>query len=99
MSGMGPLRSTEHCIVWKPRNPFKPVLAAGEVNQIEQYRITTSATIEDIRTVQSYVHNAQSISDREWMLTITEIPEAGKQKATSQSIFESKVRMEYSILG
>jgi mediator of RNA polymerase II transcription subunit 18 len=97
LSGMSPLRTREHCIMWKPRNQFKPVLAAGEVNQIEQYRIMTSTEVNDVKPFHSYTHSAESIANREWKLTISEIPEAGKQKTTSQSIFESKV--SYSDLG
>lgn len=39
LTGMEPRPVFEHNLIWAPKHPFKPVLAAGQVNLIEQYRI------------------------------------------------------------
>lgn len=39
LTGMEPRPIFEHNLIWAPKHPFRPVLAAGQVNQIEQYRI------------------------------------------------------------
>ncbi|KAA8917348.1 hypothetical protein TRICI_000503 [Trichomonascus ciferrii] len=92
--GMPPQRIFEHCIVWVPKNPFKPVMGAGQVNQIEQYRITSSADISKEETepkVVGFHENPDVLQKRRWTLQIHEIPEAGKRKVTSQSILTSTI--------
>lgn len=39
LTGMEPRPIFSHNLIWIPKHPFRPVLAAGQVNQIEQYRI------------------------------------------------------------
>lgn len=39
LTGMSPFPLLEHSLIWEPKHPYKPVLLAGQVNQIEQYRI------------------------------------------------------------
>lgn len=38
LTGMPPSPLFEHSLIWEPRHPYRPVMAAGQVNQIEQYR-------------------------------------------------------------
>lgn len=95
LAGMHPSSVFDHCLVWTPRNPFTPVLAAGQVNQIEQYRITsTSSLIKGKETLPIELYgdgNAEALATRDWEVGLSEIPEAGKRKVTSRSMFSSKV--------
>lgn len=45
LTGMPPSPLLEHSLIWEPRNAFRPVLAAGQVNQIEQYRIRATCDL------------------------------------------------------
>lgn len=93
--GMPPQRMFDHCVNWNPSNPFKPVMGAGQVNQIEQYRITSIADLtketKEVPKVVGYKEGPEILRKREWTLQINEIPEAGKRKVTSQSILTSKI--------
>lgn len=39
LTGMEPRTIMEQNLIWVPLNPFRPILAAGQVNQTEQYRL------------------------------------------------------------
>ncbi|VVT50257.1 uncharacterized protein SAPINGB_P002679 [Magnusiomyces paraingens] len=45
IAGMPPQPFLEHSLLWAPKHPYVPVLAAGQVNQIEQYRIRVSCDL------------------------------------------------------
>lgn len=56
LTGMEPRTVFEQNLIWVPRNPFRPVLAAGQVNQIEQYRLRLACDLV------SYTRNQRAIS-------------------------------------
>ncbi|ODQ63335.1 hypothetical protein NADFUDRAFT_53602 [Nadsonia fulvescens var. elongata DSM 6958] len=107
--GMRPDDILEHSLVWKPTNPFVPVLSAGQVNQIEQYGITMT---HDLNHMISHSRGAitlkngavkkfdagrgnyceSKLAERQWGITIFEVPEAGKRKVVSQSISKAKIK-------
>lgn len=53
ISGVKPRKVMDHCISWVPTNSFRPTLGAGQVNQIEQYRITTTCEEDEEQEDQS----------------------------------------------
>ncbi|ANB11225.1 Mediator of RNA polymerase II transcription subunit 18 [Sugiyamaella lignohabitans] len=97
LSGMKPTRIFNHHLVWIPTYPFNPVLAAGEVNQIEQYRITCDTSLVDPASEDEYLppagfkENKDFLQTMPWKMIISEVPEAGKRQVTSQSILESAI--------
>jgi mediator of RNA polymerase II transcription subunit 18 len=95
LSGMQPVKIFNHSLVWLPTNPFRPILAAGEINQIEQYRITTDYNLysdeKAPQNVSGFRENTDLLRTRPWNMYIKEVPEAGKRKATSQSTLVSKI--------
>lgn len=45
LTGMEPSHIFSHNLLWVPKHPFRPVVAAGQVNQIEQYRICLTSDL------------------------------------------------------
>ncbi|CAN6602033.1 hypothetical protein TRVA0_002S00540 [Trichomonascus vanleenenianus] len=91
LSGMHPRQVFQHCLVWTPKYPFKPVLKAGQVNQIEQYRITTVSDVAKNESAAGFEEDAGALRQRKWTVNVYEVPEAGKRRVTSQSIMSSKI--------
>jgi hypothetical protein len=95
LSGMSPERIFTHCLAWTPKRPFQPVLAAGQVNKIEQYRLTLTCDLiqkdeneptKHAKVLQEIGFNeaTDELRKRKWTMNSSEIPEAGKRKVTSQ---------------
>jgi mediator of RNA polymerase II transcription subunit 18 len=97
LSGMSPRHIYDHFLIFQPQNPFQPVLAAGQVNQIEQYRISAQCDLTLLPNENShgsaigYDENSEVLAKRNWNMIISEVPEAGKMKVTSQSLLTTKV--------
>lgn len=98
IAGMNPLNIMDHCIVCIPKYPFRPQHRAGEVNQIEQYRILiqTDLTSSDLND-----HIPHSIADSKWRealsklhwsMNISEIPEAAKLNHISQAQYWAEIQ-------
>lgn len=96
ISGMTPRRILEHCICWAPTNPYKPTLGPGQVNQIEQYRITTKRRERD-RSSQTEVPQKplKGISNVDIDVDMTEDGDPGAEAQTdgdgqdSDALFDS----------
>lgn len=87
LSGMKSINFKESVLVWEPKYAFKPRLAAGEINQIEQYRIFTKCPAMVI------YDDDENLLNYEWTMEVQEVPEPGRdQKAIFQQILQSKVQ-------
>lgn len=88
-SGMQPREFQDHILVWEPTHPFRPKLAAGQVNQIEQYRIFARHSDAVCRPFSK--HEAE-LAKEAWEISIHEVPEAGKAlKLLSQTVLSTPV--------
>lgn len=88
-SGMRPREFQEHILCWEPTYPFRPKLAAGQVNQIEQYRIFARQNDPLCRPFQE---NKQALSQEKWEISVHEVPEAGQAlKLISQSVLTTPI--------
>lgn len=98
IAGMNPLNIMDHCIVCVPKFPFRPQHRAGEVNQIEQYRILiqtdlTSSDLND-RVPHSIADTKwrEALSKLHWSMNISEIPEAAKLNHISQAQYWTEIQ-------
>lgn len=88
-AGMPPRGFQEHVLSWEPTYPFRPKLAAGQVNQIEQYRIFARQYDSLCRPFEE---NKQELSKEKWELSVHEVPEAGQAlKLISQSVLTTPI--------
>lgn len=65
LTGMPPSPLLEHSLIWEPRHTYRPVLAAGQVNQIEQYRIRATC---DLTLLSVDVPDALKSAPSDYML-------------------------------
>lgn len=91
LTGMDPTNILQHTMVWAPAQKYTPKILPGHGGQLDQYRIhvTNDGSDEPSEKIISYVQSKDDTSvlaKRQWHLQIMEMPEAGKQKTTSQSI-------------
>ncbi|KAK6465460.1 mediator of RNA polymerase II transcription subunit 18 [Scheffersomyces coipomensis] len=102
---LSPQPISTYTLVTKPSYVFKPKFEPGKVNQIEQYYMKCTTTwesgvdldlaiplIADDETSSVFVERLFSGNEeveRTWTLQISDIPIAGKQVCSNQTIYES----------
>lgn len=100
LTGMDPTTILQHTMVWAPAPKYTPKILPGQGGQLDQYRIhvTNDSKSEEKEKIISYVQSKDSkeeidnLANRQWHFQIMEMPEAGKQKTTSQSISSWSVK-------
>lgn len=78
-------------MVWSIKQLYQP--GTGPADQVEQYRITSSASVAHVERgkISGYTENLDQLRDLEWSFNISEVPEAGKRKVVSQTVLNANV--------